>query len=290
MQNVHGDLGERSFEIPFFYPETADDLRERQAKEELKTCIFCDPAVPNNGGCVVQGNLTLIFVSTCTLDYFLSFIRFAFLKNDHLRNFLKASTQQNIVAETLLQMEAPLRALDWNEARFLWATMIGVVDQALDEQHRSESVFKNLKNLLRQSIVTPIIYHREQISSDHSIFSDDTLNHLFSNQSSLVVGKVVRDHYEKLLQEKSRTYEFVEELYRTVLDEKQQMKRELMYLKGILHSRGVMEEFRGYLHGLLQPRTSTPMSTKKLYMKMLELGTDPSKNTSIVTPLVEDLF
>ncbi|CAF3973517.1 unnamed protein product, partial [Rotaria sp. Silwood1] len=121
-------------------------------------------------------------------------------------------------------------------------------------------------NLLRQSIVTPILYHREQISSDHSIFSDETLNHLFSNQSSLVVGKVVRDHYEKLLQEKSRTYddllreksrtyEFVEELYRTVLDEKQQMKRELMYLEEIIHSQGLMEEFRGYLRGILQPRT-----------------------------------
>jgi hypothetical protein len=51
-----------------------------------------------------------------------------------------------------------------------------------------------------------------------------------------------------------------------------------------------MEEFRGYLRGILQPRTSTPMSTKKLYMKMLELGADPSRNMSIVTPLVEDLF
>ncbi len=63
-----------------------------------------------------------------------------------------------------------------------------------------------------------------------------------------------------------------------------------MYLRGILHSRGLMEEFRGYLRGILQPRTSTPMSTKKLYMKMLKLGTDPSRNMSIVTPLVEDLL
>jgi len=57
------------------------------------------------------------------------------------------------------------------------------------------------------------------------------------------VGKAVRDHYEELLQEKSRTYDFVDELYRTVLNEKQQMKRELIYLKGIPHSRGLMEEF-----------------------------------------------
>ena len=104
------------------------------------------------------------------------------------------------------------------------------------------------------------------------------------------MGKVVRDHYEQLLREKSRTYELFEELHRTVLDEKQQLKRELMYLKGILHSRGLFEEFKGYLRDIIQPRTSTPMSTRKLYMKMLELGCDRSQNVSIVTPLVEALF
>ncbi|CAF1359115.1 unnamed protein product [Rotaria sordida] len=145
MQNIHGDLVEPSFEIPFFYPETADNLRERQEKEELKPCIFCDPAVPNNGGCAVQGNLTLIFVATYTLDYFLSFIRLVFLKSNHLQNILKASTRQNIMTETLLQMKPSLRALDWNMARFLWAKMIGVVDRALNEQHRSATLFKNLK-------------------------------------------------------------------------------------------------------------------------------------------------
>jgi hypothetical protein len=36
-----------------------------------------------------------------------------------------------------------------------------------------------------------------------------------------------------------------------------------MYFKGILHSRGLMEEFQGYLHGVLQPNTVTPVSTKK---------------------------
>ncbi|CAF4867854.1 unnamed protein product [Rotaria sp. Silwood1] len=152
MQNVYCDLGEHSFEIPFFYPETADVLRERQEKEKLKNCIFCVPAVPNNGGCVVQGNLTLIFLATCTLDYFLSFIRLAFLKNNHLQNFLKASTQTNIVAETLLEMEPLLRALDWNMARFIWAKMIGVVDRALDEQHRSAAVFKQLKNKMENEL------------------------------------------------------------------------------------------------------------------------------------------
>ncbi len=63
-----------------------------------------------------------------------------------------------------------------------------------------------------------------------------------------------------------------------------------MYLKGVLHSRGVMEEFRGYLKGILQPRSNSPMATKKLYFKMLEIGTDSSRNISIITPLTKDLF
>ena len=132
-----------------------------------------------------------------------------------------------------------------------------------------------------------IVYHRKQLSSDGSIFPDETLNLLFSNRSSLAVGKVVRDHYEKLLREKSRTFELFEELHRAVLDDKQQMKRELMYLKGILHSRGLFEEFKGYLRGIIQPRTSTPMSSKKLYIKMLELGS--SNDISIVSSFVDDL-
>lgn len=128
------------------------------------------------------------------------------------------------------------------------------------------------------------------MSSDHSIFPDETMRYLFKNQSTLATGKVVRDHYEQLLQEKSRTYQHINELYRTALNENQNIKRELMYLRGILHSRGLMDEFRGYLRGIIQPKTNAPMSTKKLYLKMLELGTNQSTDMSIISPLSNDLF
>ncbi|CAF4360506.1 unnamed protein product [Rotaria sp. Silwood2] len=37
-------------------------------------------------------------------------------------------------------------------ARFIWAKMIGVVDRALDEQHRSAAVFKQLKNKMENDL------------------------------------------------------------------------------------------------------------------------------------------
>ncbi len=130
-------------------PETADELLARQEAELCKECISCDPAVPNNGGAVTEGNLTFVFSATCTLDYFLLFMGLAFLNNDYFRNFLKsASREQNMVAETLLKMEPFLYAVDWNMARFIWAKMIGIIDHEIDRQHRSEAIFSILKVLL----------------------------------------------------------------------------------------------------------------------------------------------
>ncbi|CAF3958224.1 unnamed protein product [Rotaria sp. Silwood1] len=127
-------------------PETSDELETRQQREISKKCVSCDPAVPSNGGAVTEGNLTFVFTSTCTLDYFLSFMRLAFLHNDCFRNFLQSvAQQQNIVAQTLLKMEPSLYALDWNMARLIWAKMIGIVDRALNEQHRSEATFSIFK-------------------------------------------------------------------------------------------------------------------------------------------------
>ncbi|CAF4742395.1 unnamed protein product, partial [Rotaria sp. Silwood2] len=111
-----------------------------------KKCAACDSAVSNNDGAVTEGNLTFIFVATCTLDYFLSFLRLAFLNNSCFRDFLELTAkQENIVAETLLKIEPLLYALDWNMARLIWAKMIGIVDKALDQQHRSEAILSVLK-------------------------------------------------------------------------------------------------------------------------------------------------
>ncbi len=103
-------------------PETSDELLNRQEKELCKECASCDPAVPKNGGAVTEGNLTFVFSATCTLDYFLSFMRLAFLNNDYFWNFLLSEAgNQNVVAETLLKMEPFLYTLDWNMARMVWA-------------------------------------------------------------------------------------------------------------------------------------------------------------------------
>ncbi|CAF3722786.1 unnamed protein product, partial [Rotaria sp. Silwood1] len=126
-QSKHRGLGNLT---PFFVyfgreavlasnPETSDELETRQQREISKKCVSCDPAVPSNGGAVTEGNLTFVFTST--------------------------SQQQNIVAQTLLKMEPSLYALDWNMARLIWAKMIGIVDRALNEQHRSEATFSIFK-------------------------------------------------------------------------------------------------------------------------------------------------
>ncbi|CAF0900891.1 unnamed protein product [Rotaria sordida] len=151
MKNFGDTSDEVRFEMPFFYPETSDELQARQYKEMRKKCVACDPAVPNNGGAVTEGNLRFIFVVTCTLDYFLSFMRLTFLTNNSFRYFLESAAQrENIVAQTLLEMEPSLHKLDWNMARFVWSKMIGVVDKALKQQHRSEkNTFGYLKVRVR---------------------------------------------------------------------------------------------------------------------------------------------
>lgn len=130
-------------------PDTLDELLARQEEELCKECVFCDPAVPKNGGAVTEGNLTFVFSATCTLDYFLLFMRLALLNNDYFRNFLKsAAGKQDVVGETLLKMEPFLYALDWNMARVIWTKMIGIIDRAINQQHRSEAVFSILKVML----------------------------------------------------------------------------------------------------------------------------------------------
>jgi hypothetical protein len=127
--------------------QTSEELLEQQQKELRKQCISCDPAVPNNGGAVTEGNLTFMFAATCTLDYFLIFMRLAFINNENFRNFLKsAAKNQNMVAKTLLKMELFLYALDWNMARMIWTKFIGVIDRAIVRQHQSieEKLVQNI--------------------------------------------------------------------------------------------------------------------------------------------------
>ncbi|CAF3794989.1 unnamed protein product [Rotaria sp. Silwood1] len=139
MKNFDDTSDDVRFEIPCFYPETSDELQSLQYKEMRRKCVACDPAVPNNGGTVIEGNLRFIFVATCTLDYFLSFMRLAFLTYNSFRYVLESAAQRdNIVAQTLLKMEPSLHKLDWDMARFIWSKMIGVVDKALKQQHGSE--------------------------------------------------------------------------------------------------------------------------------------------------------
>ncbi|CAF1315607.1 unnamed protein product, partial [Rotaria sp. Silwood1] len=139
MKNFDDTSDDVRFEIPCFYPETSDKLQSLQYKEMRRKCVACDPAVPNNGGTVIEGNLRFIFVATCTLDYFLSFMRLAFLTYNSFRYVLESAAQRdNIVAQTLLKMEPSLHKLDWDMARFIWSKMIGVVDKALKQQHGSE--------------------------------------------------------------------------------------------------------------------------------------------------------
>lgn len=115
------------------------------------------------------------------------------------------------------------------------------------------------------------------------------LRKLPNTDRSVSPGTVLRDHYEKILQEKAQTFEIFEKFNRYILEEKQHQQRELMYYRGVLHTRGLMEEFKGYVKGLLQPNSSSPMSSRKLYIKMLELGSSQSKTSPIVTEVTREL-
>ena len=51
-----------------------------------------------------------------------------------------------------------------------------------------------------------------------------------------------------------------------------------------------MEEFRAYLQGSMQPNTTTPMSTKKLYKKMIDMAFNSFASNSIISCIVHDMF
>ena len=102
--------------------------------------------------------------------------------------------------------------------------------------------------------------------------------------------KYIRDMYERILSEKSHAYKSIEELSAKFVNEIQEMKRELMFFKGIMHSRGLLEEFRGYVRGVIEPQTTSSMSTLKIYTKMMKIGLDSSTNIPMITALVRDLL
>lgn len=156
-------------------------------------------------------------------------------------------------------------------------------------QHVDNEEDNPFQNLFRRTIPSLTFHYRMITSSERLVFSDQILKALFTDESSLVAGTVVRDHYEKILQEKARTFEIFEKFNRYILEEKQHQQRELMYYRGVLHTRGLMEEFKGYVKALLQPNSSSPMTSRKLYTKMLELGSSQSKTSPIVTEVTREL-
>ena len=96
--------------------------------------------------------------------------------------------------------------------------------------------------------------------------------------------------YERLFHEQSHKCEVVKELCDAKDRENLGNKRKLMFYEGTLHSRGLMEEFRGYLQGSMQPNTTTPMSTKKLYKTMIDMAFNSFSNNSIISCIVHDMF
>ncbi|CAM4772049.1 unnamed protein product [Rotaria magnacalcarata] len=63
-----------------------------------------------------------------------------------------------------------------------------------------------------------------------------------------------------------------------------------MFYEGTLHTRGLFEEFTGYLQGVIQPNSISPMSRKKLYKKMIDMIFNPSKTNAVITSIVSDMF
>ncbi|CAF1176931.1 unnamed protein product [Rotaria magnacalcarata] len=145
-------------------------------------------------------------------------------------------------------------------------------------------------NFLKRLMVP--ITQRPPLVKASSFVSDDTLRHLLSsNESNLSSVKFIRDAYERLLEEKSLSYGLMQTLYANEMNQNHVINRELMYYKGVLHSRGLVEEFRGYLRGMLQGKSVTPMSTQKLYAKMIDLAFHPTPMTTpMLTPMVLDML
>ncbi|CAM4844559.1 unnamed protein product, partial [Rotaria magnacalcarata] len=144
-------------------------------------------------------------------------------------------------------------------------------------------------NILKR-FIGPIFEH-QRLLNNASVFSDEILRHLFaSDPSSLTTAKMIRDQYERLFIQQHRIYELTQELFDSKEKENLENKRKLMFYQGTLHSRGLIEEFRGYLQGVIQPNSTTPMSSKKLFKKMIDMTYNSSKSNSIITCIVDDMF
>ena len=63
-----------------------------------------------------------------------------------------------------------------------------------------------------------------------------------------------------------------------------------MFYEGTLHSRGAMEAFTGYLRGVIQPKTDTPMAKAKLYEKMINMAVKSPETNSTISSIVNDMF
>jgi len=104
------------------------------------------------------------------------------------------------------------------------------------------------------------------------VFSDETLHHLLpSNSSSLATVKMIHDQYERLFLRQSRIYELTEEFFDAKDKENLENKRKLILYQVTLHNRGLIEEFRGYLQDFIQPNSTTPISIKNFYKKMIDM-------------------
>jgi hypothetical protein len=108
---------------------------------------------------------------------------------------------------------------------------------------------------------------------------------------------MIRDQYEHLLLgnerlflQQSPTCKLTKELCDSKHKENQENKRKLMFYQGTLHSWGLIEEFRGYLQGIIKPNSAKPMSIKTLYKKMIDMAFNSSKSNSIITCTVEDIL
>ncbi|CAM4947342.1 unnamed protein product, partial [Rotaria socialis] len=123
---------------------------------------------------------------------------------------------------------------------------------------------------------------QQRLINNSIVFPDETLNHLFaSNPGSLPIVKILRDQYEhqldedreirgqyeRLIQEKERVCKTMRELCDEKEKENLNNRRNIMFYEGTLHTRGLFEEFTGYLQGVIQPNSISPMSRKNYTKK-----------------------
>ncbi|CAF5225237.1 unnamed protein product, partial [Rotaria magnacalcarata] len=118
----------------------------------------------------------------------------------------------------------------------------------------------HIYNLLKRFVES--IFKHQRLINNASVFSDEIFHHLFaSDPSSLTTAKMIRDQYERLFIQQHRIYELTQELCDSKEKENLENKRKLMFYQGTLHSQGLIEEFLGYLQGVLQPNSAKPMSS-----------------------------